>query len=256
MSDFSVKKVDSVVPPSPNIMGGANSHFGVFSSGVEFDKMVLNLSLDVSSSGLLDKIQVVKNYLQDTDFETESCLNLPFSCMPWNVQRTGVARYPYVLKSGDITLLLSSRRFDSSIPSGRLEIGSISCQNDISSVFDQVKTFLSYNKIFIHSTSVSRLDLCSDVPGVSVNDKNLAFFDDDRVITRSRWSAVFKENRKITGFQYGRGEVVVRVYDKIAELLKPENAEKLIFFREKWGFFPDDCTRIEFQLRRNALKVK
>ncbi len=78
--------------------------------------------------------------------------------------------------------------------------------------------------------------------------------DDERVITRSRWSAVFKENRKITGFQYGKGDIVVRIYDKVTELLKPENSEKLLFFREKWGFFPESCTRIEFQLRRKALK--
>ncbi len=175
MSDFSEKRVDSVLPPNPNIMGEANSHFDISSFGIEFDKMVLNLSLDFSSFDLLDRIQVVKDHLQDTDFDKESCLNVD-SVMSWNVQRTGVVRYPFVLKSGDITLLLSSRSSDSIIPSARLEIGSMSCQNGLSSVFDQIKYFLSLNGILIKSTSVSRLDLCLDVHGVGVCQESCHFF--------------------------------------------------------------------------------
>jgi hypothetical protein len=72
----------------------------------------------------------------------------------------------------------------------------------------------------------------------------------DWFVTRARKDAVFRENQAVQTFQFGRGDIVIRVYDKVAEI--EQESEKAWFF-DLWGR-DDDVWRIEFQVRGTRLK--
>ncbi|MGL1931384.1 MAG: hypothetical protein OCC45_06440 [Desulfotalea sp.] len=244
-----VKTCNQPYPPSPNLMGG-----GTRLPSIEFDTLLLNLSIDSSKSKLFKKLKELKAVMQETELTMEQNLVLKSGATRFNLQRTGVRSYPYVLKSGDLILFLSERDHDSAIVPARVQIGSVSCQNGVDESYNIIKGFLRHQGINIKQDQVSRVDLCADMFGWSLTDRKERIFDEDYFVCKARSSALYRENRKITGVQVGSGILVLRIYDKLIELSKPKNEPKLDFFTKKWGCLPSACTRVEFQIRRNVLK--
>ena len=76
----------------------------------------------------------------------------------------------------------------------------------------------------------------------------------NRSVMRARDDKFFRSGGKITGFTCG-SKVVLRIYDKRVELLKKPDEVKLSLEINEClgGELPDDLTRVEFQLRREAL---
>lgn len=75
-------------------------------------------------------------------------------------------------------------------------------------------------------------------------------FDIGCFVTRAAKDATHREHGKVQTFRMGQGDVVVRVYDKTAEI---EQQSGKSWFFELWGH--RDCVwRIEFQVRRARLK--
>lgn len=123
-----------------------------------------------------------------------------------------------------------------------------------------------------------RIDLAADVAGWQLRAKDRrAFVRRSRVRTsifahaphghnlraavtapEHRASATAYETRQITGFSVGRGDVVARVYDKREELQLDASKHKAPAEEERWtaGGWDgkDKITRVEFQLRGEALK--
>ncbi len=242
----------TVHPPSLNIMGGANSNPSL---SIVPDTLSISMNLQSSESQLFNHCKRKKERLQESDTLTEEILDVKTDTgLYWNLQRTGVSKYPYVLKTGDITLLISARQASSPMPSASLNIGSVSCQNGASEMIEKVSRWLNEQQIFVVKNVVSRADLCLDLLGHDIKNGQVRLFDEDYYICKAVKYAQFREHRKITGVQIGRGSILLRMYDKILELKKPENSEKFEFFKKKWGQNPEFCTRVEFQLRRLALK--
>lgn len=73
----------------------------------------------------------------------------------------------------------------------------------------------------------------------------------DHFLTRTRKDGQWRENKAVQTIQFGRGEVVLRIYDKVAEI---EQASLKSWFYEIWGTFTN-VTRIEFQVRDNRLRA-
>ncbi len=247
-------------PPNPYLMGGSTRK-----ATLSIDTLVLNLYFDHGDcSGLFKNLQIKKDYLQSTSTETETLFEFGRGSkyFNFNIQRNGVKFYPYILKAGDVTLLLSSRDSESSIPSARLQIGSISCQNGTREIFDTIKKWLHLYGLKLVRNSVSRVDVCHDFM-VNLKDRRLKLYNDDYIVSKARKSSLHRENRKISGVQYGRGDIVLRIYDKLQELKGSHNLHKLHFFMEKWGKELEKrkenkslshVTRVEFQLRGDVLK--
>lgn len=109
---------------------------------------------------------------------------------------------------------------------------------------------------------VSRVDFCVDLPNVPVSDF-LVPFQEFRYISRSRddelWGlddiSLNRSNRKYTGFNAGK-KIRLRVYDKLAELKRKGDDEKLKLMPSvRWKDEDvETASRVEFQLRREALK--
>jgi hypothetical protein len=134
----------------------------------------------------------------------------------------------------------------------------------------------SMGKVF--DARLRRIDLAADVAGWQLQARDRrAFVRRSRVRTsiyahapqghdlRSvvppaelRASATAYETRQITGFSVGRGDVVARVYDKREELQLDASKHKAPAEEERWragGWDGEDkITRVEFQLRGEALK--
>lgn len=237
----------SACPPNPNIMGGSTGNLAI-------DTLDICLDVDSSLSHIFGYLRSCKDELQSTDFSELSALSFDRGddVFVWALQRTGSKLYPYVLKSGDISLCISSRKKGCAIPPFKLHIGSVSCQNSVKNVYGRVVYWLSLQRVEVVSNLISRVDICADIIGQDIKEGDV--WNEDFYVMRARSSALYREHRKVTGVQLGKGDIVLRMYDKLVELRKPHNSEKRDFFFEKWCCVPESVTRVEYQLRRGALK--
>jgi len=138
-------------------------------------------------------------------------------------------------------------------------------QYGLAGFWQQLNSALDALKIAIVRNKVSRVDACVDLPEAEV-DCFCDPFHLGHYLTRGRKSALhehdeiflqgveeFRVGRQYSGFSLGSGAIRLRVYDKMREaMFSPEKLALLAMRR--WGRSATCATRIEFQLRREALK--
>ncbi|MDW7710525.1 MAG: hypothetical protein SCH98_08620 [Deferrisomatales bacterium] len=150
--------------------------------------------------------------------------------------------YPYVLSNGDFTIECGPHNRPNFFVTFR------------SQALWRESGYLLHAKFLAWARSVgferdqreglSRVDFCFDylLPVVD--------FDEDAFTTRATKDSQHRENGKVQTFTFGKGNVVLRVYDKVAEIA--EKSHKVWFFvlrrRES------DVWRIEWQVRKTALR--
>jgi len=100
---------------------------------------------------------------------------------------------------------------------------------------------------FVHvkGEGVSRVDFTFDflLPVVD--------FDEDSFVSLASKDAQHRKDRKLQTFKFGEGDVVLRVYDKCAEIR--ESSGKT-WFHDLWGGVTEHVWRVEFQVRKNVLR--
>jgi hypothetical protein len=77
-------------------------------------------------------------------------------------------------------------------------------------------------------------------------------FDWDDFVSRAKKDNAYRASGIVQTFQFGKGDIVVRVYDKVAEI---EEKSGKVWFYDLWGR-NSQAWRIEFQVRREALKAR
>jgi len=102
----------------------------------------------------------------------------------------------------------------------------------------------------VRHTSLSRLDLHADVQGFEPDAEVMEGF-----VCPATDDSVYRSARKVQTFTYGRGEIVVRIYNKTAELAASGKG----WMRDVWAtcdeYRPEEPVwRIEYQLRRAYLR--
>ena len=75
-------------------------------------------------------------------------------------------------------------------------------------------------------------------------------FDEDSVVTLSAVDSKHRRDKRLRGVSFGQSDVVLRIYDKVAEIL--EKSLKVWFF-DLWGR-SEDVWRIEWQVRKAVLR--
>lgn len=169
----------------------------------------------------------------------------------FNLNRSGTGFYSFILRTGDISICISTRKVDSTIPNMAIQIGSISCQDNLSKLHETLMIWLSYNRIQIKEEKVQRLDMCCDL---DIDIENTGIDNRNRTITRASNTTIDEHHYRLTGKIFGRGGIIMlRAYDKLWEINTKQADYKETFFREKWGTV-ENITRFEFQLRRAAIK--
>jgi len=213
------------------------------------DTIVLSLSLKIPES-LLVELKEAKEKIQLGQDMAGLWHPGQTELFSWELSRTGLKLFPYVLRQGDITLCLSSRAADSAIPNGQLSIGSLSSNNNPADLLAMIKKWcLLYGISFVKET-VSRVDLYADFE-VPIQKQHLS--SQSRIVTRACKIANYFSNRKLSGVQVGTSAIVLRCYDKLLEMQEKQATTKQEFFTVLWGRAPEHVTRVEYQLRREAL---
>lgn len=122
-------------------------------------------------------------------------------------------------------------------------------------------TALEKGRALIHSMGgeiaeekLSRVDLCLDMPGVAM-DEFVAAYREERFIGRMK-KPTFIESEGISLY-FGKHPLMLRIYDKAAELKGSKDVLKLFLMLERrWhGEIPAQAIRVEFQVGRAALKM-
>jgi hypothetical protein len=111
----------------------------------------------------------------------------------------------------------------------------------------------------IRHNRLSRVDICLDMRDVSL-DEFYKPFSENRYICRSREDTAYvpqKGNGGMTLY-FGKAPLQCRIYDKLKEVEKRANPHKRLCMRVyRWGpILPNAATRVEFELRRAALKER
>ena len=223
------------------------ANFGIDTLHVTFDTECTNGSIWIRLKEAKEQLQATGE--KDSAFKF---LENGSECMTWNLQRVGSKFYQYVLTTGDIRLGLSPRKQGSSIPNMELKIGSMSCQQGLTETLKTLKFWLEIIGIRIVEEKVSRCDIAADI----LHDIRTGEIDQiGKYISRARKQDPHYTDRKFNGMTIGSGDILCRMYDKPLEMTVKQDAEKYHFFMTLWGVKPGTpITRVEFQLRRTAIK--
>jgi hypothetical protein len=215
----------SVAPPRPLAVGVDSLYLGYFSDGIGVDWEGLRFEKEklVASPGLAH-------------------IEFQFGGETFALHRSGKPPYPFRLSNRAFTLGLSERMH----PRCHVQFSSEllwSCGLDAAVARFNALWDAIGSKPVRHET-VSRVDAAFDF-----HIERPAFRTDDFVSLATKDSS-WRENRAVQSFQFGKGDVVCRVYDKIAEI---EQASDKHWLFDIWGA-RENVWRVEFQVRRERLK--
>lgn len=221
-----------------------------------FDTLHLSLDLVGISPDLLSFLKAEKENIQAGDDSQKPIRFKVLKDLPvfeWNLQRTGTAKFPYILRTADIALYLSTRSSGSQVPNAKLEIGSLSCHHDLIQFMSDLKFWLNINGIKVKEEKASRIDICADIQwNICVGGLDRI----DRFITRARDHDIHGSSRRFNSIVWGGAgsNVMCRIYDKPLQMKQTNSIEKTVFFNNLWGTkIGTNVVRVEFQLRREMI---
>lgn len=215
------------------------------------DTLKLSLWVDFSNSNLLERLEVAKMQVQEGDADAVA---LDLAGHDWNIHRSGTSRYNYRLTRGDVRVLINRRKPSGAMPTLRLEIGSVSCWSPgYQSIYRDVVKMIELFGGCIIKERVSEAHLAADLIGVPLT--SLPLNEQEHWITRAHSFSMQYDRRRFSGITWGKGDFMLRVYDKVLEL--KVSTHKQVPFAEIWGVETFDelpVTRVEFQVRRPVLR--
>lgn len=110
-------------------------------------------------------------------------------------------------------------------------------------------------EVRILEETISRVDIAVDLPIALEEVENLVL--SGAFIHRFKHSTIhMKRDSKWEGITFGKGDIVLRIYDKRSELFQKRSVRKLAIMNERRYGWSDDgpCLRVEWQIRGEALK--
>lgn len=216
------------------------------------DFLKINFHVGWADSDFFDLLEVAKKQAQNEEKESQP---VDLAGTSWNCMRAGTGYFPYRLRRGDITLLINRRSGGDISPNFRLEIGSLSCwAQGINTVYSEIKKIIFLCGGHIAKEQISEFHLAADFIGIPISSIPLHF--QENWISRNKKFTVNYDNKKLTGITLGKGNLMLRVYDKVAELKRSPHKQDI--FEAAWRVSSYDATegvtRVEYQLRRPALR--
>lgn len=160
----------------------------------------------------------------------------------WALLPRGRHPYTYVLKRPEVTISLAERMQ----PRCLAQFHSEALWTDgPEKLVESLRTwFRSVGTLEVHAESMSRVDWAFDM-AVPVAD-----FQPDHVLTRAVKDATWRSGGAVQSMQFGKGHVVLRIYDKVAEI---EEQSGKAWLYDLWGR-TEGVWRVEYQVRRERLK--
>jgi len=208
--------------------------------------------VDWSASNFLDRLEAAKSAAQEKDVPSLPLDLAGFQC---NIMRSGTIHFNYRLSRGDVRILVNRRRATGKIPTMRIEVGSVSCWSPgYREIYSQVRNIIELYGGVIIKERVSEVHLCADTIGQSIHSLPVA--DQDYWVSRAHTFSTHFSRRVLSGITIGKGDLSLRVYDKVLELqqISPHKQE---VFLQVWGLDTLEgaaVTRTEFHIRRPILR--
>jgi hypothetical protein len=225
------------------------------SSGV--DKLVLAVDLFWRSTAFFKVLDQLKQEAVAKECSMPGLLHSPEHGFTWPFQVSAFGKdgYQWLLTSPEFAIKLGNWIQPKSRPSAMIEISSEALwMQGVVEAIDKILTLLNHAGGHASSTKVSRIDLCLDLLAQA---KLWSPALRDYAVTKSRKKSNHDSGSSFSGFEFGRGHVQCRMYDKALEIAQKS---KKFWFYDIWNInedeLPDELRviRIEFQLRREALK--
>jgi hypothetical protein len=170
--------------------------------------------------------------------------------------RRGDGYYKWKISYENCNILIKDQpTYNERYPNVIIEIGSIVLMDHgHHEAWNMMLSMLGMVGFRISETHVSRVDLCVDLPNVSVSEFVTPFINDWCLKRARKWhvhgEGKFKDT---TGFSVGT-DIHLRVYDKLTEV-KDDLYKLGVMIARRWGGKkPETATRVEFQIRREPLK--
>ena len=261
-SDRSFRKVSENISEtdssSPQIynMGGSSSQKVKTTGG--FDRLEVSLygTWNRLESWIFDDIAQAKRNAQEGD--PEKYVILPdgdrVEVQPQGFG-TGFSYCEYLLKwEGNlIAIRHSPARFEKTI-AARVVLGSNYLMlYGVKAAWDKVMQILESMGWQHHHETVSRADLCVDLPDDTMEEVQVCV-NDMRLISKARKARRFENCDKLETYQRGSGDTLIRLYDKGQEV-RNDPVKAAIVTEMRWGGeFKDHALRVEFQIRGKALR--
>lgn len=162
----------------------------------------------------------------------------------------------YVLETEGITLYLAAARYPSGYNfNARVTLGSelLMMANGLDRAYPEIRAVLKAVSFTVREERISRIDTAIEIPVsiAAIGEK----YQQGGLITRFKQFRLYQGAAgRWEGIQAGTGALVMRIYDKRQELAVTRSESKAAVMagqRAGWG---DECTRVETQLRGEALK--
>ncbi|WP_319549327.1 hypothetical protein [Desulfogranum marinum] len=216
------------------------------------DTLDVSIWLEWPDHSFLELVDERKQIVQETNMKS---LSFNFWGIDFNIHRTGRNLFPYHLSRGDAHLLLNNRSSTDSFCTGRIEVGSISCWSPgYIETFDYLLRFLEVQGAKLIRETVSRVDLACDTIDISLSQTKVD--DQSRWVKRAKQFSIHHDGNTLSGITLGKGDIMLRIYDKVKELKDKQATSKQELFSKLWKQEKFDhlpVTRTEFQLRRPIL---
>lgn len=239
----------SVSPPLIEYKSKNKTPFGIL-TGVDVDTVKLSLYGSFDDS-ILDYLEEYKQQavLYDGLFPCSGRL-VGWSIKPYGSSQAGMS---YILYCGDIVVMVG-RGNGKKAANFSLSIGSLSCHE-----YDLLLLSSGIYELFgftVEKELLSRGDLCRDA-SCDLSAYKMHILDTQNWFWKRKVKlAYYFDGDVFTGFQFGRGSVVMRCYDKGYELLDKNDCRKVDYFHDYLQVdFSVDCVwRLEYQMRREYFR--
>lgn len=196
--------------------------------------------------------------------------------------------YKYAMEDSGIMIAFQTRECGSKYeeednekidyrPNVKVEISSLAMMvsGSFTSMMNDVENRLNNMGFIIMKNRMNRVDPCIDIEG-EIGNLQMCI-PDRQYISRAKKSSLYEENDSViypefdddeenctqrhydgihnTGFTIGKGKLMCRAYDKLAESKHDETKLSAIAERRFNGILPDNVMRVEFQIRTEALRA-
>lgn len=205
------------------------------------DSLYVSCDVDTSTSRLdWEELAYLREKIQQERSEKFSVLRLgseTFALRPF-----GKHPYKFILSNRHFEIRLAERMH----PACFVQFSSEGLWTQgVSRLWERLcRWFKSMDIRFIRKEVISRADWAFDF------DLRALDFKPDHFVSRAHKDAAWRELGNLQSLQFGHGEVVIRIYDKVAEVRQQSGKEWLF---ELWGQ-SENVHRIEFQVRGPRLR--
>jgi len=196
----------------------------------------------------------LKEMAQNEDSKISSDAYLKILDHKFQVSPKGSRQFSFVLKDNWFNIQVSKTKNsnNSKLPLAYVQISSeLLTFTSLEEILEHLNQIIAVLGEVKNTPTISRLDLCFDfVPAFDIEAIHFKQWK-----TRATKTNPFYEHKKLTGWQIGSGHIMARLYNKSTEIRKSKKDYLKPLWKEKGWNGESDVWRMEFQMRREFLKL-